>query len=233
MPLSPGAESREKERIAVLLEINSELLWEATQVQNTMLAVKNEKPPPANGAANDTEKTEEEKLLMQDFTHCMRRLQGNLAYLAHLADNKKAASGQAAPAHPSYMKPPPLSPKVRIRAAPPTEGAEGKAVEPGNRDDTIRYFNDLYTKLQHLYPGVDYNKEPALPPPGARPGPQGPNAHKQMPSQSNISVASPVPGKQATPKMAASGPPQMPPQMPQQMPQQMPLGQPTMNGPAA
>lgn len=164
---------------------------------------------------------------------CMRRLQGNLAYLAHLADNKKAASGQAAPAHPSYMKPPPLSPKVRIRAAPPTEGAEGKAVEPGNRDDTIRYFNDLYTKLQHLYPGVDYNKEPALPPPGARPGPQGPNAHKQMPSQSNISVASPVPGKQATPKMAASGPPQMPPQMPQQMPQQMPLGQPTMNGPAA
>ncbi|KAF3026897.1 hypothetical protein E8E14_015106 [Neopestalotiopsis sp. 37M] len=217
VPLSPGADLREKDRIAVILEINSELLWEASQVQNTMLAVKNEKPPAANGTPNDTEKTEEEKLLLQDFSHCMRRLQGNLAYLAHMADNKKAASGQAA-AHPSYMKPPPLSTKVRIRPMPPPEGSEGKTVEPSKREDTIKYFNDLYTKLQQLYPGVDYNKEPALPPPGARPGPQGPNAHKAMSSQSNIQMASPVPGKQPTPKLATSGPPQMP------------FGQP-MNGP--
>lgn len=68
VPLSPGADLREKDRIAVILEINSELLWEASQVQNTMLAVKNEKPPAANGTPNDTEKTEEEKLLLQDFS---------------------------------------------------------------------------------------------------------------------------------------------------------------------
>ncbi|KAK9792561.1 putative Glutamine repeat protein-1 [Seiridium cardinale] len=204
IPLSPSADSRDKERIAVILEINSELLWEATQVQNTMLAVKNEKPPSKDGPLNDSEKTDEEKLLMQDFSQCMRRLQGNLAYLAQLADKK--TSGQAA-AHPSYMKPPPLSTKVKIRPTPPPEGSEGKAVEPASREETIKYFHDLYTKLQNLYPGVDYNKEPALPPPGARPGPQGPGVQKVVSSVSNL--ASPVPGKQPTPKLATSGPPQL------------------------
>lgn len=125
----------------------------------------------------------------------MRRLQGNLAYLAQLADKK--TSSQAAAAHPSYMKPPPLSSKVKIRPAPPPEGTEGKMVEPASREETTRYFTELYTKLQNLYPGVDYNKEPALPPPGVRIGPQGQNAQKAVASASNL--PSPVAGKQPTP----------------------------------
>jgi hypothetical protein len=144
----------------------------------------------------------------------MRRLQGNLAYLAQLADKK--TSGQAA-AHPSYMKPPPLSTKVRTRPMPAPEGSDGKTVEPASREETAKYFHELYTRLQNLYPGVDYNKEPSLAPPGARPGQPVPNAHKPMSAPSNQS--SPVPGKQPTPKMAASGPPKMA------------VGQPTLNGP--
>ncbi|KAH6659696.1 hypothetical protein BKA67DRAFT_545444 [Truncatella angustata] len=213
-PVSPGGDSRDKDRIAVILEINSELLWEASQVQNTMLAVKNEKLPLKEGAPQDAEKTEEERILAQDYSQCMRRLQGNLAYLAQLADKK--TSSQAA-AHPSYMKPPPLSAKVKIRPTPPPEGSEGKALEPASRDETIRYFNELYAKLQNLYPGVDYNKEPALPGPGARPGPQGPNTQRPINPASNL--PSPVPGKQPTPKLATSGPPQLV------------AGQPTANGP--
>jgi hypothetical protein len=131
----------------------------------------------------------------------MRRLQGNLAYLAQLADKK--TSGQAA-AHPSWMKPPPLSAKVKIRSLPGPDGSESKT-EPGNREETIKYFNELYTKLQNLYPGVDYNKEPMPQQPG-RPGPPGPIAQKPPSQASN--QASPVPGNQRTPKMATSGPPQ-------------------------
>lgn len=132
----------------------------------------------------------------------MRRLQNNLAYLAQLADKK--TSGQAA-AHPLWMKPPPLNAKVKIRPMTGPDGTEGKA-DPGSREETIKYFNELYTKLQHLYPGVDYNKEPVFPP-GARPGPQGPNAQKLGSQASN--QPSPVPGNQNTPKMATSGPPQL------------------------
>lgn len=67
-PSSPGVDFRDKERISVILEINSELLWEASQVQNTMLAVKSEKQLLKDGMATESEKTEEEKMLYQDFS---------------------------------------------------------------------------------------------------------------------------------------------------------------------
>jgi hypothetical protein len=66
-PLSPGADSRDKERIAVILEINSELLWEATQLQHTQIILKKEHASPKDGAAPEADKTEEEKLLDQDY----------------------------------------------------------------------------------------------------------------------------------------------------------------------
>ncbi|KAI1852560.1 hypothetical protein JX265_013019 [Neoarthrinium moseri] len=199
-PMSPGGDSKDKDRIGVILEINNELLWECTQIQNTTLALKNERGPPKDGAANDQDKTDEEKTLLQELSHCMRRLQGNLAYLAQLADKK--TSGQAAP-HPNYMKPPPLSTKVKIKPMAAPDGTEGK-IEPTDREETVKYFNHLYTKLQNLYPGVDYNKEPAPQQPGARPG--APQGHKPGGQPSN--QASPVPGNQRTPQMTTSGAPQ-------------------------
>lgn len=67
-PLSPGGDSRDKERIAVILEINNELLWEATQCQNTHLSLKKEGASQRDGAPNEAEaRAEEEKLVMQDF----------------------------------------------------------------------------------------------------------------------------------------------------------------------
>lgn len=66
-PLSPGGDSRDKERISIILEINSELLWEATQIQQTQVVLKKEHASPKNGPANDVEKTEDEKMLDQDY----------------------------------------------------------------------------------------------------------------------------------------------------------------------
>lgn len=39
-PLSPGTESKDKDRMAVLLEINQELLFESIQLQNTIQELK-------------------------------------------------------------------------------------------------------------------------------------------------------------------------------------------------
>lgn len=70
-PLSPGPDSRDKDRVGVILEINNELLLEAMQIQNTQQILKKERTS-SNGAdatANDPEKksTEEEDLLAQDY----------------------------------------------------------------------------------------------------------------------------------------------------------------------
>lgn len=127
-------------------------------------------------------------------TRVMRRLQTNLAYLAQLADKK--ASVQAA-ASPTYLKPPPISTKVKLKPMPGPDGPDSK-MDATDREETSRYFQELYGKLQALFPGVDHNKEPAGS--GPRPGAQGPNAAK--PNQ-----ASPVPGNKKTPKIAASMPP--------------------------
>jgi hypothetical protein len=67
-PLSPGGDARDKERIAVILEINNELLWEATQCQNTHMVLKKEGASHKDAPPNETEaRAEEEKLAMQDF----------------------------------------------------------------------------------------------------------------------------------------------------------------------
>lgn len=55
-PLSPGAESRERERVTVLLEINRELLLEVMRLQNVQAEAKKE----SEGSA-DAKKAEMEK----------------------------------------------------------------------------------------------------------------------------------------------------------------------------
>ena len=65
VPLSPGTESRDKERFALLLDINHELLYESIQIQATQQELKKE-----NGAAGnpgDKKPSDEETQLQQDY----------------------------------------------------------------------------------------------------------------------------------------------------------------------
>jgi hypothetical protein len=74
-PLSPGAESREKELFSLLLSINQELLFESIQLQNTRAELKKEHqreqlaaaeaPGSANGEVSHL--AEEDKLIQQDY----------------------------------------------------------------------------------------------------------------------------------------------------------------------
>lgn len=65
-PMSPGTELREKERFALLLDINHELLYESIQIQTTQQELKKENPP-ASGNPADRKPTEEENLFQQDY----------------------------------------------------------------------------------------------------------------------------------------------------------------------
>lgn len=61
-PLSPGSEVREKERVSLLLEINSSLLLEVVKLQQTHVeAAKRDEPTVSSPDGADKEKTEQEK----------------------------------------------------------------------------------------------------------------------------------------------------------------------------
>lgn len=64
-PLSPGTESREKERFSLLLDINHELLYESIQLQMTQQELKKEHA--GDGNTGDKKPTEEETHLQQDY----------------------------------------------------------------------------------------------------------------------------------------------------------------------
>lgn len=226
-PLSPGADSKDKERFALILEINNELLLEALQIQQTQQALKKERTLPngsdsATANGSDNKPTEDEELLGSDYVQfvlmfhskwevmltivysCMRRLQSNLSFLAALTNKKD----HTAPAPcPSYLKPPPLNTNVQVRPTQGPGGVESK-VDASDREATAKYLQELYKKLQALFPGVDPNKEPAMTIPTTRPGGQVINMPK--PGSQTPSQASPISGNNRTPKMATSGPPQLP-----------------------
>lgn len=102
----------------------------------------------------------------------MRRLQGNLAYLAAIADRSHKPSSQI-PAHPQIMSAPPLAPKNSQPKSPSTalssdgpkkEEPEDKKHSPEDaEEDRGEIIKDLYKKLQALFPGVDPKKEPPMP----------------------------------------------------------------------
>ncbi|KAI1462084.1 hypothetical protein F4805DRAFT_193423 [Annulohypoxylon moriforme] len=202
-PLSPGSDSRDKERVGVILEINNELLLEAMQIHYTRDTLKKERAS-SNGtdpSVNEPDKpTDDEEVLAQDYLHCMRRLQSNLSYLAALADKK--GNVPAAPS-PTYLKAPPLNTGVKLKMMVTPDGSESQ--EAPDRDETAKYIQELYKKLQGLYPGIDPNKEPAFPAPPGRQGMQMANMAK--PGSRTPGQPSPVPGKQMTPKMMTSAPP--------------------------
>lgn len=120
---SPAALAREKERVSVLLEINSILLQEAINLQTSGKAGG---APAQQGDSNPspTESAPDKNVQRSpEYVNCMRRLQANLAYLATVADKGKK-SGGVVPSAPAIMTPPPNLPAV----------------------------NDLYTKLNELFP---------------------------------------------------------------------------------
>jgi hypothetical protein len=65
-PLSPGTESREKDKFSLMLEINQELLFESVQIQNTLQEMKKEAAS-ADGQASDANRKSEEAALQQDY----------------------------------------------------------------------------------------------------------------------------------------------------------------------
>ncbi|KAI8635211.1 hypothetical protein F5Y19DRAFT_4047 [Xylariaceae sp. FL1651] len=204
-PLSPGADPKDKDRVGVILEINNELLLEAMQIQGTQQIIRKERAT-VNGTDSNTndgeKKTTEDEQLAQDYIQCMRRLQTNLAYLAALADKEK----RPAQPYPAYLKAPTLNTSIKLRQPQAPDGTENKTEIP-DREETVKYIGELYKKLQALYPGIDPNKEPNFQISGSgRPAAQAPNSTQsgsQTPGQ-----ASPVPGKQPTPTLASSAPPQ-------------------------
>ncbi|ATY65080.1 glutamine repeat -1 [Cordyceps militaris] len=192
-PLSPASESREKERFALLLDINHELLYEVILLQHTQTELKKESSA-ANGNAGERKPTEEESLFQQDYVHCMRRLQANLSYMAAQADRKAETK---APPFPSFMTAPPLNLSLRPRAQPMVpEGSDAKMDPATDREERDRAIKDLYRRLQAAYPGVDFKKESAA---------RIPQGHK--PGNPAGFQGSPIPQK--TPQIPNVAPPQV------------------------
>ncbi|KAI0409546.1 hypothetical protein F4802DRAFT_544455 [Xylaria palmicola] len=201
-PLSPGADPKDKERVSVILDINNELLLEAMQIQSTQHIMRKERTS-VNGTdgsiIDGDKKSAEEEQLAEEYVGCMRRLQANLAYLAGLADKERKPNQPSQP-YPAFLKPPTLNINIKLRPMQGQDGTEVKTDSP-DREETIKYIRELYKKLQALFPDIDPNKEPSI-----RTQAQSHNSTQsgtQTPAQ-----ASPAPGKQSTPTLATSAPPQ-------------------------
>ncbi|KAI8150726.1 hypothetical protein K4K61_008184 [Colletotrichum sp. SAR11_59] len=190
-PLSPGSESREQERFSLLLEINQELLYESMQLQHTLTELKKEAAPTGEGDPA-RKPSQEEAAVQQDYSHCMRRLQANLAYLAALADRK---GNVQVPPSPAYLSSPPLNMTLKVRLqTPPGDVAENNPDPTTDRQERSSYLTELYNKLQALFPNVDPKKEPAFQTPAR---PQG-----QHPGQQGMAQGQRPPSHQASPGMA-------------------------------
>ncbi|KAF9870329.1 glutamine repeat protein-1 [Colletotrichum karsti] len=193
-PLSPGSESREQERFSLLLEINQELLFESMQLQHTLTELKKEAASSGEGDQG-RKPSQEEAAMQQDYSHCMRRLQANLAYLAALADRK---GNVQVPPSPAYLSSPPLNMALKVRVStPPGDVPENNPDPMTDRQERSSYLSDLYTKLQALFPNVDPKKEPAFQTPAR---PQG--QHPGQPGQPGMGRGQRAQGHQASPGMA-------------------------------
>ncbi|KAG0649303.1 hypothetical protein D0Z07_4433 [Hyphodiscus hymeniophilus] len=173
-PLSPGSEVREKDRVTLLLEINRELLLEVMRLQAAQLAEKAgvekeetaaSSTPPASTGDKDKEKEKAKTVSSREYFECMRRLQGNLAYLAAIADRSHKPSSQI-PAHPAVMSAPPLGPRSKKDpvSSPSIETKIGNVDEdkkpentesPEDSENRAETLKDQYKRLQALFPGVD------------------------------------------------------------------------------
>lgn len=88
------------------------------------------------------------------------------------------------------------------------EGTDGAANTPADpvtdRQDRNKYLQELYAKLQALFPGIDPKKEPAFPISNVRPGAPGQPQPGQMQQKGPMGgQGSPGMGQvQRTPQMA-------------------------------
>jgi hypothetical protein len=130
-PQTAQIAARERNRVAVLLEINTHLLQEVVSLQvqgkagvpnnqaqqspmkdsTTSPTSATDPSHPLNNSPIDPSKPSGGKPPSAEYVECMRRLQANLSYLAAIADAKKKASGTI-PAGPAIMAPPPHLPNV-------------------------------------------------------------------------------------------------------------------------
>lgn len=90
----------------------------------------------------------------------MRRLQGNLTYLAALADRK----GGQLPVCPAHLMAPNLNHSIKLRTQPPAQpDSADRPLEPNaDREERDKFMKDMYKRLQALFPGIDPTKEPAF-----------------------------------------------------------------------
>jgi hypothetical protein len=196
-PTSPNVDPREKERFALLLDINHELLYESIQIQTTQQEIKKEHA--AEGNPGERKPTQEESLLMQDYLQCMKRLQGNLTYMAAVVDRKPDPK---IPPCPAYLSPPPLNLNLRLRAPPVTLEGMTQPFDPtADRQSRDKSIRDLYQRLQAVFPGIDPKKEPTykMPPGGPRPGHQGGGMNQASPT---VQQAPQMPNMAAPPSQA-------------------------------
>jgi len=188
-PLSPNSESREKERVTLLLEINKELLLEVMKIQAAQAAQVEAKKEESGLAATspeggDKEKTEQEKAekekadkekaekskpTSRDYFECMRRLQANLAYLAAIADRSHKPDSQI-PRHPATMTAPPLTSKGGLAGSPKQDSKKEESDDkksglkkPEEEENRAEILKEQYKRLQALFPGVDPKKEAQIP----------------------------------------------------------------------
>ncbi|KAI9710882.1 MAG: hypothetical protein M1812_007334 [Candelaria pacifica] len=114
-PLSPSSAKREKERVALLLEINRELLQEVVNLQAQGRAgIPGVGPSQSAQQTKEDEKDNDQKQsTSKEFIECMRRLQSNLAYLAAVAD-RVYKPAKDVPTSPALMEAPPNSPALEV-----------------------------------------------------------------------------------------------------------------------
>lgn len=139
------AAAREKARVSVLLDINATLLQEVVNLQATGKA-----GSAPNADANADQGPDAPKPAPQkpspEYIECMRRLQANLSYLANIAERAKKP-GNAAPQAPAILTPPSNVPAV----------------------------NELYNKLNELFPKSSQTGTPQKLSPGVMQGNGGPS----------------------------------------------------------
>ncbi|GJC77997.1 glutamine repeat protein-1 [Colletotrichum tofieldiae] len=146
------------------------------QLQHTLSELKKEAGPSGEGE-QARKPTQEESAVQQDYNHCMRRLQANLAYLAALADRK---GNVQVPPSPAYLSSPPLNMTLKIRnSTPPGDIPENNPDPVTDREERSKYLTELYMKLQALFPNADPKKEPAFQTPARAQGQQGPQGMGQ------------------------------------------------------
>ncbi|KAK4545017.1 hypothetical protein LTR36_003568 [Oleoguttula mirabilis] len=106
-PQSPGSQTREQQRVALLLDINVDLLQEVNRLQ----------AQGKGGAINLQQQAQlksqgqQMELAADDFIQVLRRVQAILAYLMPKAQNDQ----QRAPEGPAHMTPPPHMPQLQFR----------------------------------------------------------------------------------------------------------------------